>query len=250
MPSILHTIRERLFTKNRFTRFLAHAVGEIVLVVIGILIALQVDNYKDQRKAREAELEYLHGIKADLQANIAKANTVIGKRERIMEAARRVIGKMDGEPITDWKAFNEDCISVYAWQRYDPINYTVEELLNSGGLTRITNDSVRSSLIVLESLYKQAKEEEDHFRYDAETLIWDPVYHLMDLGPLINLHMGKEVTLQRTDYDAYFADKRAKNGMFMAQLEFSTMNGQVQEIVRRSAGLVELIDKELAREER
>jgi hypothetical protein len=175
---------------------------------------------------------------------------VIGKRERIMEAARRVIGKMDGEPITDWKAFNEDCISVYAWQRYDPINYTVEELLNSGGLTRITNDSVRSSLIVLESLYKQAKEEEDHFRYDAETLIWDPVYHLMDLGPLINLHMGKEVTLQRTDYDAYFADKRAKNGMFMAQLEFSTMNGQVQEIVRRSAGLVELIDKELAREER
>ncbi len=249
MPKLLDTLRARLFTENRFTRYLKHALGEIVLVVVGILIALQVDNYKDQRKAREAELEYLHGIKADLEANIAKANTVIGKRERTMEAARRVIAKMDGEPITDWKAFNEDCISVYAWQRYDPINYTVEELLNSGGLTRITNDSVRSSLIVLESLYKQAKEEEDHFRYDAETLIWDPVYHLMDLGPLIGLHMGKEVTLQRADYDTYFADKRAKNGMYMAQLEFSNMNGQLQAIVERSGQLVAMIEREIARDQ-
>ena len=248
MTTILHTLRERLFTKNRFTRYLVHAVGEIVLVVMGILIALQINNNNDQRKAREQELEYLRGIRTDLQANIAKANGVIAKRKGIMEAAQRVIGKMDGEPIADWKAFNEDCITVYAWQRYDPINYTVEELLNSGGLTRITNDSVRTTLIVLESLYKQAKEEEDHFRFDAETLIWDPIYHLMDLGPIIGLHTGKDAVLNRADYDVYFADKRTKNGFLMVQLEFGTMNGQLQEIVDRSTGLVAMIDEEVARD--
>ncbi len=249
MPNLLHTLRERLFTENRFTRFLAHAVGEIALVVIGILIALQVDNYKDQRRARAEELEYLRGIRTDLQANVEKATGVMAKRKGSIEAAQRVVLKIDGEPITDWKAFNEDCIKVYAWQRYYPINYTVEELLNTGGLTRITNDSVRTSLLVLESLYKQAKAEEDHFRFDSEEIIFRPIYHLMDLEPVIGLHTGKDTVLNRADYDVYFADKRTKNGFLMVQIEFGTLNGQLQEIVDRSEGLVAMIDEEVARKE-
>jgi len=249
MSSTLHKIRQRLFSENRFTRYLVHAVGEIVLVVIGILIALQINNNNDQRKARVQELEYLRGIRTDLQANIAKANGVIAKRKVIIDAAQRVVAKIDGEPIADWKAFNEDCITVYAWQRYYPINFTVEELLNSGGLTLITNDSVRTYVLVLESLYKQAKAEEDHFRFDSEEIIFRPIYHLMDLEPIIGLHTGKETVLDRADYDVYFTDKRTKNGFLMVQLEFGTMNGQLQEIVSRSERLVAMIDEEVAREE-
>lgn len=248
MPSVLHKIRQRLFPENRFTRYLVHAVGEIVLVVIGILIALQINNANDQRKARHSEVEYLRSIKTDLQANMAKANGVIAKRKGIIDAAQRVVAKIDGEPISDQKAFNEDCITVYAWQRYYPINFTVEELLNSGGLTLITNDSVRTSLLVLESLYKQAKAEEDHFRFDSEEIIFKPIYELMDLEPIVDLHQGKDVTLLREDYDVYFADKRVKNGFHMVQIEFSTMNGQLKEIVGRSERLVAMIDEELARD--
>ena len=87
-------------------------------------------------------------------------------------------------------------IAIFDWKRYYPINYTVEELLNSGSLAQLSNDSIKTSLLVLESLYKQAKAEEDHFRFDSEEIIYKPVYELMDLGPSLDVHMGQDVVLQ------------------------------------------------------
>ena len=247
MPRIFNSIRQRLLKENRLTRYLVYAIGEILLVVIGILIALQLNTNKDVRKARSAELNYLRNIKADLQANVAKANEFIAKRTACLGAVERIIPKIDGEPITDWHAFNEDCISIYDWKRYYPINYTVEELLNSGGLAQITNDSVKTTLLILESLYKQAKAEEDHFRFDSEEIIFKPMYEIMDMGPMLDLHMKKDVVLRREDYDRYFADTRVKNGFLMALIEFSMMNAQLKEISVISDRLIGMIERELER---
>lgn len=47
-------IRQRVLTQNRVSRYFLYALGEIVLIVIGIMIALQLDNYNEERK-KEAE---------------------------------------------------------------------------------------------------------------------------------------------------------------------------------------------------
>ena len=47
MPRFLNRIRQRLLTDNKFSKYLLYAIGEILLVVIGILIALQLDNWND-----------------------------------------------------------------------------------------------------------------------------------------------------------------------------------------------------------
>jgi hypothetical protein len=248
MPRIFNSIRQRMLVENRLTRYLVYAVGEIFLVVVGILIALQLNTNKDLRKARETELNYLQNIKADLVANRMKADEFITARSACLGAAQRIIAKIDGETITDWKAFNSDLISIYGWKRYYPINYTMEELLNSGGFAQITNDSIKTSLLMLESLYKQAKAEEDHFRFDSEEIIYKPVYALMDLGPTLDMYMGKEVELRQKDFDPYFADVRVKNGFLMVLVEFSTMNAQLQEIGEMSERLVAMVDREIARE--
>lgn len=248
MPRVFNTIRQRLLKESRLTRYLVYAVGEIVLVVVGILIALQLNTNKDLLKARTTELNYLRNIKADLQANVAKANGFIAKRTACLGAVDRIIPKIDGAPVEDWNAFNEDCILIYDWKRYYPINYTVEELMNSGGLAQITNDSVKTTLLVLESLFKQAKAEEDHFRFDAEEIIFKPLYEDMDMGPMIDRHIGKDVVLRREDYVRYFADVRVKNGFLMALIEFHAMNAQLKEIVGISERLVGMIDRELAKE--
>ena len=51
MHRFFRTLRQRLLTENRFSKYLLYAIGEILLVVIGILIALQVDNWNEQRKS-------------------------------------------------------------------------------------------------------------------------------------------------------------------------------------------------------
>jgi len=52
---------------NKVTRYLAYAIGEIFLVVIGILIALQVNNWNEQRKSREAETNFYTALLYDLE---------------------------------------------------------------------------------------------------------------------------------------------------------------------------------------
>lgn len=247
MARIFNSIRQRMLSQNKFTRYLVYAIGEIVLVVIGILIALQLNANKDLRKARSTELNYLQNIKSDLLANTAKVDEFVAARTSCIEAAQRIIAKINGDPITDWPVFTEDRIAIYDWKRFYPINYTVQELMNSGGLALLTNDSVKTTLLVLESLYKQTKAEEDHFRFDSEELIYKPVYEMMDLEPTLNQYMGAEVVMDRKTYDAFFADFRTKNGFLMVLIEFSTMNGQLKEIRTISEGLIALIDREIER---
>ena len=56
------------------------------------------------------------------------------------------------------------------------------------------------------------------------------------------------MTLRREDYDRYFADVRVKNGFLMAFLEFSTMNGQLNQVLKLSDELIAMIDRELGRD--
>lgn len=66
MIKFFRRIRQRLLTENKFTRYLLYAIGEIILVVIGILIALQVNTWNEGRILKEKEKEYLTDIRAFL----------------------------------------------------------------------------------------------------------------------------------------------------------------------------------------
>ena len=53
MLRFFRKIRQKLLTDNKFSKYLLYAIGEILLVVIGILIALQVDNWNQKRENEE-----------------------------------------------------------------------------------------------------------------------------------------------------------------------------------------------------
>lgn len=85
-------IRQRLLTENRFTKYLLYAIGEIVLVVIGILIALQVNTWNDERsKQRELDLlfqdteEYLYPM-ATWGMNFARNYQALDSTVRVLNA--------------------------------------------------------------------------------------------------------------------------------------------------------------------
>ena len=69
MPIIFKNIRRKLAAQNKATAYMRYAIGEILLVVIGILIALQVNNWNENRKNRITELSYVKSLINDLQAD-------------------------------------------------------------------------------------------------------------------------------------------------------------------------------------
>ncbi|MCF7560921.1 DUF6090 family protein [Sabulilitoribacter multivorans] len=66
MIKFFRKIRQKLLTENKFSKYLLYAIGEIVLVVIGILIALQINNWNEQKKIKQNAKEALIALKNDL----------------------------------------------------------------------------------------------------------------------------------------------------------------------------------------
>ena len=71
-----------MLTKNKFSKYLIYAIGEIVLVVIGILLALSVNTWNETRKQDIVEKEFINGIKIDLAQDKDYINLIIKQSER------------------------------------------------------------------------------------------------------------------------------------------------------------------------
>lgn len=253
MIKFFRRIRQNLLSENRFSKYLLYAIGEILLVVIGILIALQINNSNEARKQRAQELHYLKNIKTDLKLNIAHLDNYIATREKAINSANTIIEHYEGKPLEDLEAFNVHAINIYTWQKFTQINNTFQELVNSGNLALISNDSIKGTLLNMESLYNTMKNEEAHFRYDAEILLYEPQYMMMDMNPLVQNYMyqvsdgaiGERRKLSEKEFGDMLNDTRQKNGFVMAVYEFTVMNNQFRQMKVMCEQLIELIDNEI-----
>ena len=253
MIKFFRKIRQRLLLENRLSKYSLYAVGEILLVVIGILIALQIHNQNDLRKERLKEIHYLENIKTDLNINLLEMDRYLDIRTESIEGANRILEHFEGKPITDYSAFNADGVRIYNWQKFWQNNNTFQELVNSGNLALISNDAIKKSLFDIESIYKKMKSEEDHYRFDTEKLLYEPLYELMDLNPMVsnfefhasNGQSGKDVSLSAEYFADFLKSTKVKNGFVMTVLEFGIMNTQMREMKGMTENLIVLIDEEI-----
>ena len=79
MIKIFRKIRQNLLMENKTGKYFKYAIGEIILVVIGILIALSINNWNEERKNKIKESVYLEGIKSDLTRDIKYMQFLIPK---------------------------------------------------------------------------------------------------------------------------------------------------------------------------
>lgn len=239
---------------NRLTKYLLYAIGEIVLVVIGILIALQINNANELRKQREKEVHYLSNIQNDLRLNIEEIDQYIETRSQRIASAQNIIEHFEGKPLTDLDKFNKETIDIYTWKKFFQSDNTFQELRNSGNLGLIGNEAIKDGLLDLDNLYKKLKYEEEHFRYDAEILLYEPSYKILDLQPLVQNYTyqmtqgqaGSDDELPREQFDNMLKDTMQKNGFVMAVYEFSVMNQQLAEMKAKCEELIELIQVEIS----
>ena len=127
--------------------------------------------------------------------------------------------------------------------------------MNSGNLAIISNDSIKDTFLNMETLYKVMKDQEEHFRFDSELLLYEPNYSQVDLNPVVknytyivtNGAAGEKKELPTHQYDEMLKDLKQKNGFVMAVYEFSAMNRQLNEMKTMCKELIRLIDKEIAK---
>ena len=83
MIKFYRKIRQRLLSENKFGKYLIYAVGEIVLVVIGILIALQINNWNENKKSKNQLNNIYNEVKLNLRSDLSNINEVIKQYEQL-----------------------------------------------------------------------------------------------------------------------------------------------------------------------
>ena len=149
MFRIFRQIRHRLFPvadqgRNRFGRYLFYAVGEVLLVVVGILIALQIDTWNENRKSRALELKTLKELRADLLQTRDDIRSDSTNFQKIIRANEVVLYHMN-ESLPYHDSLTEYFLWLEPFQTFS-INNTTFEDIRQNGSSLITNDSIRIAL--------------------------------------------------------------------------------------------------------
>ena len=97
MFPFLRKIRQRLLTQNKVSGYLLYAIGEIVLVVIGILIALQINNWNEQQKQNKLEKEYYCRLLEDVIQDREQVTNLIAQSESRLKASNQAVRLLQKE---------------------------------------------------------------------------------------------------------------------------------------------------------
>jgi len=148
--------RQKLLTENKFSKYLLYAIGEIVLIVIGILIAIQLNIRNEIRKTRILEIKTLKELRSDLIQNIFDIENNILMLGQCKNANEIVISHMENNlPYNDTLDFH--FANLYPYIAFSPIQTTFN-YLNQNGVKLLSNDSIRANVSDLYSnlfnLYK------------------------------------------------------------------------------------------------
>ena len=145
MIRFFRTLRQRLLAENRVSRYLLYAVGEIVLVVIGILIALQVNNWNEKRMNASAEFKSLIDLKSEFDEEHGNLAELFQRKEQAEFDLREYLEQISSDQVSD--AIKGDLVrpdvAGYTWS---PTYSILNSLLSSGKLDNIQNDSLKYHL--------------------------------------------------------------------------------------------------------
>lgn len=153
MLHYLRQIRQKLIIQENARKYLIYALGEILLVVVGILIALQINNWNEQKKIFAEETRILTSLKKDLQQARTELGSQIDIEQNNVDAIRILLTDSPERELI-FKHPKVDSLfyaPFISTQTLVPVIQTYADLKASGQVSIISNQLLRESLAGLES---------------------------------------------------------------------------------------------------
>lgn len=180
MLPFFRKIRYRLAANNQFIKYSRYAIGEIALVVVGILIALQVNNWNEDKNIRKIENKLLQELKTDLEetkldllTDMDKAQFELLVIDSLYQKIQNDRANNNPQPIRISMQF------IYNRSKLVPKNSAYESL-QAFGINLITKDHLRKSITDLYEL--QLVRVDDLEKYIKEVLEQGFLPHLIEVS--------------------------------------------------------------------
>jgi len=183
MIKFFRKIRQNLLSEGKTGTYLKYAVGEIILVVIGILIALGINNWNSNRINTSKQRDYLMAIKNDLEKQIPVFNTLVKRCDSISVVGSNILN--DYKSSQDFSlidSLNKKLSLFFYSEKFPGIYTTFEELKSTGQINLIKNKSVRTQII---SYYQNAKESQEGMRIVTSDIVYSHIYPTLKTSTVI-----------------------------------------------------------------
>ena len=147
MIKFFRNIRQKLLSEGKTGKYLKYAIGEIILVVIGILIALQINNWNNGRIEANREQTILRNLRSDFNDNIAELNRIYDGTEASYRSSVRLLEIIKADdPINPEEIEVLLNSMVNGFYSLDLHSASIDELINSGSLSIIKDVKLREHI--------------------------------------------------------------------------------------------------------
>jgi hypothetical protein len=238
MIKFFRHIRRRLLSENKISRYLIYAIGEILLVVIGILIALQINNWNENLKKEKLELSVLKELKSNLLADLKDFQSDMKVYEAATKSSDVIIDFIDGE-IDYHDSLNILFGKIPVQGVFTP-NKAAYDNLKVSGLRLISNDSLRAAISNLyEGTYHYAE------NYMNTEYIFDHGkfndFYLKEMEEYSFYHYAKPI-----DWRRLVGNQEFRNLIMHRKLKFQGWHKmQYEGYIRKANAVIQMINLEL-----
>lgn len=239
MLKFFRKIRQRLLRENRLSSYLLYAIGEILLVVIGILIALQINNWNDRKKQYKADIAFLSNLKGEIVLDTLAISSQIEWYKEINENIRTTLMMVDTAGVLNEEQSKLISKTIAEAEYMLPVQKNLDRnglMVASGSIKRLDQELHYSYLRYLELI---------DFSYDLT------IKQANALIAIINNELYPSVDLNFTDHTknqvafdlAILKDNRTVNNALQKSIYYRDAVINVNEpILTRARSLIERID--------
>ncbi len=253
MIKFFRHIRKTLISENNMGKYFKYAIGEILLVVIGILLALQINNWNENRKAANKEQNLFLNLKLDFESRLAELKEFNAARveatQSILEL-NKIIANKDKKPAdsimdkimaktTNGLKFNEDF-------------KMLDVIFNTGLINDIKNDSLKRQLIdwpqKVEEMLEEQRMHNDlidnkYLPHLSRYISLRDIYEQFDFRRY-NIPKGEPVTLVK-NYEDLLADPIFENQLVFMQMLMNVTYIDTKNLIVSAEEIIETLNTEL-----
>lgn len=193
MIKFLRKIRQNALSEGKTVKYLKYAFGEIILVVLGILIALQINNWNEKNKANQFEIIMLKEIHKALTDDIKHFQYLSEQMLKLKENANIFVSLIaNGNSYSDSLSKKMFGLNIGISTQYNRGPY---DAIKASGIDKIANDSLRNKLIYFyDFLYPRFISNTEHYNRNYTNNIEQIVQ--LQQNPVIKKVEGKAIIVQ------------------------------------------------------
>ena len=251
MLTFFRRIRKGLLDGGATRKYLLYAIGEILLVMIGILLALQVNNWNESLKEQQSELMLLRSLKEEITANLEELDGGIKLHVASKDMCLTILEHFGDQNRTIDTDFLDSLVEL-ASAPYT-INLKkgiVKSIIATGDLKYLTNDLIVQFVTVFEDMLEESTK-----GFERLIGVWQE-----QLWPLENLYIRRMSRIKESneffgynlpqdgsisDYDSFFHDIALENSYMLTLYELTTIIENEKLLLENMETVLDLVNSEL-----